>query len=283
MNKRIAHNIFEGINPVLNEKLLHEGWHEFHNLYLGDILKLLRADLTLKGYSISLEESVQVYRMGYNPVIYRADALISRPPNPTLTSGAETQKIPTVATEVMPISEALIPQEYPDIMAIVIRKRRHNKPITWIELLSPTNKLPNQAFYDYQLKREDIIKSRVCYIELDFIHNQLPTYRNMMRYVDGGYPFHASLITPRPDVQDGIATMYHFGVADKIPTIPIPLEGDDTHIFDFNMAYQKTFIESSYGLELDYHDLDLSTYLERDRQYILKRIASALGDDVSPT
>ncbi|HRF93926.1 MAG TPA: DUF4058 family protein, partial [Aggregatilineales bacterium] len=220
---------------------------------------------------------------GDSPIIYRPDALISKPPHSLPIDNVKTQGIPTVATEIVSISDVLTPQEYPDILAVVIRKRGQNKPLTRIELLSPTNKSPNTAFFDYQSKREDIIKSQICYIELDFIHTQPPTYRKVIRYADGGYPFHASLIIPRPDVQEGTATMYHFGVADKIPTIPIPLEGDDTHIFDFNMAYQKTFVESSYGLELDYTNTNLTSYLNRDRDYILKRIASALADDTSST
>jgi hypothetical protein len=54
------------------------------------------------------------------------------------------------------------------------------------------------------------------------------------------------------------------------------LDGDDIHLLNLNAVYQKAFIDSLYGLELDYENLDLSTYLEHDRQYILKRVAEAL-------
>jgi len=286
MNKRIAHNIFEGINPVLNEKFLQIwDWQDFHNAHLVDIRNLLKSVLLERGYVINLEESVQVYKLGDTPTLYRSDVLISKSSRPSLSEKAQSQSeaIPTVATQILPIRQMNIPEESPSIMAIVIRKRRENKPITWIEMLSPSNKLPSQTFYDYQFKRKQLIDAGVCFIELDFIHTQPPTFYHVEAYTDGGYPYHLSVSVPRPTIQEGTITMYHFGVADKIPTIDIPLEGDDTHIFDFNAAYQKTFVESSYGLELDYHDLDLSTYLERDRQYILKRIASALDDESSTT
>lgn len=266
-------NIFEGINPILNEKLLRENWQELHNLYLADMLKLLRADLTHKGYTVGLEESVQVYRMGDDPIAYRPDILISRlshPPTPSI----QPQNRQIYATEVLPITDMLISEEVPNIMAVVIRKRGQNKPITWIELLSPTNKLPNHVFYDYQFKRDDIVKSGICYIELDFIHTQPPTSQKITQYQQGGFPFHGIVMIPRPTIQEGHILLYHFGIADKIPTITIPLDGEDTHLFDFNMVYQKIFLEASYGLTIDYADLSLKTYSDSDREYIRQRISS---------
>ncbi|MCU0480290.1 MAG: DUF4058 family protein, partial [Anaerolineae bacterium] len=130
-------NIFEGINPILNEKLLRENWQEFHNLYLADMLKLLRADLTHKGYAVGLEESVQVYRIGDDPIAYRPDILISRLSSPPTPSN-QPQNRQIHETEVLPITDMLISEEVPNMMAVVIRKRGQNKPITWIELLSPT-------------------------------------------------------------------------------------------------------------------------------------------------
>ncbi|MCU0481062.1 MAG: DUF4058 family protein [Anaerolineae bacterium] len=79
---------------------------------------------------------------------------------------------------------------------------------------------------------------------------------------------------PRPTIQEGHIWLYHFGITDKIPTITIPLDGEDTHLFDFNRVYQKIFLEASYGLTIDYVDLSLNTYSDPDREYIHQRISS---------
>lgn len=282
MKKRIAHNIFEGINPVLNETFLHEGrWQDFHSTYLVRLRDSLKLALIEKGYRVGLEESIQVQRFSDKSDTYYPDLLIYQTPDAIPTSGINQTTSQAVMTETLPIPEAVNLQTNPDIVAIVIRKREDNKPITWIELLSPTNKLPHQAFYDYQIKREDIIHEGICFVEFDFIHNQRPTYPKITSYRQGGHAFHMSVIMPRPDVYQGKITFYHFGVMDKIPNMIIPLDGEEAYEVDLNVLYHKVFIEAVYGLELDYDNLDLSTYLERDRQYILKRVADALQVDES--
>lgn len=284
MQKRIAHNIFEGINPILNEKFLHEGrWQDFHSTYLVHLRNNLKLALIEKGYRVGLEESIQVQRFSDKSDTYYPDLLIYQTPDVMPTSGINPISSLAVTTETLPIPEAVNLQTNPDIVAIVIRKREDNKPITWIELLPPTNKLPHQTFYDYQIKREDIIHEGICFIEFGFIHNQRPTYPKIISYRQGGHAFHMSVIMPRPDVYQGKITFYHFGVMDKIPNMIIPLDGEEVYEVDLNALYHKVFIEAVYGLELDYDNLDLSTYLERDRQYILKRVADALGADESPT
>ncbi|PJF30154.1 MAG: hypothetical protein CUN52_04725 [Phototrophicales bacterium] len=277
MNKRITQNIFEGINPVLNEILLQEGrWQDFHSTFLVHLRDNLKASLIDKGYRVGLEESIQVQRLFDKPNTYYSDLLISQSPDVAAIGQAIISAPQSVATQTLPIPEAINLQTNLDIVALVIRRREDNKPITWIELLSPTNKLPNQAFYDYQIKREYVIHADTCFIEFDFIHTQPPMYPKLNAYKHGGHPFHMSLIIPRPDVYRGTITLYHFGIADHIPNITIPLDGDDIHLLNLNAVYQKAFIDSLYGLELDYENLDLSTYLEHDRQYIIKRVAEAL-------
>ncbi|MDX2078675.1 MAG: DUF4058 family protein [bacterium] len=283
MNKRIAHNIFEGINPVLNEKLLYEGrWQDFHNSYLVHLRDALKRALITKGYHIGLEESVQIQRLGDDNKSYRPDLIISQRYLSAHTS-ATTLTAPATQTFLF---EEVFDEADTEMTAIVIRKRDDAQPVTWIELLSPTNKSPYRNFAEYLSKRTGVYTAGVSFIELDFIHTQPPALSRIADYSSqavNASPFYIGVFEPRPSVKKGQIFVYNFGVADKIPTIPIPLAGEETYIFDFNAPYQKMFDDALYGLEIDYTTDSYHHYHLADRDYILKRIASALADDASST
>ena len=285
MQKRIAHNIFEGINPVLNEKLLYQGqWHGFHNLYLAELFKALRIELMTKGYTVHLEETVQIQRFGEKSQLYRPDLLINRLyPTPLTASLPQTQL--TIEPTIFLYED--LEEADTDMTAIVIRKNGDDdKPVTWIELLSPTNKAPYGHFSDYQSKRTHIYTMGICFIELDFIHTQPPALSLLPNYSaqdPNASPFHINVFEPHLQGKNERILNYSFGVADKIPTIPVPLEDEDRLIFDFNKPYQKMFEEALYGWDIDYVTDTYHHYQPSDRNYILKRVADALGAEESPT
>jgi hypothetical protein len=283
MNKRIAHNIFEGINPVLNEKLLYEGlWQDFHNSYLVHLRDALKRALITKGYHIGLEESVQIQRLGDDNKSYRPDIMISQR-YPSAHVPVATLSAPTTQTFLF---EDVFDEADTNMTAIVIRKRDDAQPVTWIELLSPTNKSPYRHFAEYLSKRTGVYTAGVSFVEVDFIHTQPPAFSRLADYSSqavNASPFYIGVFEPRPSVKKGQISIYNFGVADKIPTIPIPLADEETYIFDFNVPYQKMFDDALYGLDIDYTADSIQHYHPADRDYILKRIASALGDDVLPT
>lgn len=274
--RRIPHNIFVGINPILNEKLLYEGrWHGFHNLYLAELFKALRIELIPKGYDVRLEETVQIQRLGEKSQLYRPDLLINRLYSTSLPPSSQ----PRVTREPTIFLYEDLEETDTDMTAIVVRKNSDDKPITWIELLSPTNKAPYGHFSDYQSNRAHIYTSGICFIELDFIHTQppsLPLLPNYSAQDPRALPFHINVFEPHMNGKNERILNYSFGVADKIPTIPIPLDTNDWLIFDFNQPYQKMFDEALYGFDIDYTTDTYRHYQPTDRQYILKRVAEAL-------
>ncbi len=280
MQKRIAHNIFEGINPVLNEKLLYQAqWHGFHNLYLAELFKALRIELMTTSYTVHLEETVQIQRLGEKSQLYRPDLLINR-----LYSSPSSLPQTQLTIEPTIFLYEDLEEADTDMTAIVIRKNGDDKPITWIELLSPTNKAPYGHFSDYQSKRTQVYTMGTCFIELDFIHTQPPALSLLPNYSaqdPNALPFHINVFEPRLHGKHERILNYSFGVADKIPTIPIPLADEERLIFDFNKPYQKMFDEAFLGLDIDYTIDTDHHYQPPDRQYIRKRVADALQSDES--
>ena len=72
---------------------------------------------------------------------------------------------------------------------------------------------------------------------------------------------------------------HHFDVDTPIPQVTIPLRAGDSLTFDFGAAYDKTFEEALYGLELvDYSQLPLNfdRYSPDDQLRILRRMLAVL-------
>lgn len=70
-----------------------------------------------------------------------------------------------------------------------------------------------------------------------------------------------------------------FDVDQAIPTLTIPLNGDDALAFNLDQPYQKTYTETLYGLELvDYRHLPhhFDRYSPADQARIANRMVAVL-------
>ena len=71
-----------------------------------------------------------------------------------------------------------------------------------------------------------------------------------------------------------------FDVDQAIPTLTIPLNGDDALAFNLDQPYQKTYTETLYGLELvDYRHLPhhFDRYSTPDQARIANRMVAVLN------
>ncbi|MCU0480293.1 MAG: DUF4058 family protein [Anaerolineae bacterium] len=275
MNDSKYQNSFVGINPVLHEILLtQDRWQEFHHVFLTECLMVLRQKLADTPYTVSLEQSVKIQPLYDNATRYRPDLLIktekdkiySRPPSPNS---------PTATLAIVDIMDLDDPD--PELLSLVIRKHEDDAPVAWIELLSPSNKLPFDGYYQYRTKRQVIVGAGIVFIELDFIHNQSPTFR-YLDYSKGertAYPFHLGVLIPNPGAEAGVAHVAHFHVMEKIPKLLIPLLGDDKVEINLDDVYQDIFVRGAYTKEISRNMSALATYHPDDREKILAHLQSS--------
>ncbi|MCB0062131.1 MAG: DUF4058 family protein [Caldilineaceae bacterium] len=254
-----AKNQYYGINAHLHSDWQRfGGWHGFHGNHISDLLRAMRAQLLPMGYTADLANSLQIRRLD--------DAV------------PETLQEP-------PLSE----REFTAIAVYQVahRGRDQGTPVAWIELLSPSNKGGSQDAAIYREKRSQLIHSGLVFVELDYLHESgstlgcLGSYRIRQRQAAdaNAHPYRIAVIDPRPTFDEGKAYIAEFDVDEPIPTLTIPLNGEDRLLFDFDAPYQKSYTETLYGLELvDYRQLPLhfDRYSPADQARIANRMVAVL-------
>jgi hypothetical protein len=107
---------------------------------------------------------------------------------------------------------------------LTIRSREGREIVTVIELLSPWNKAPREGAGEYLSKRLEVLRSSANLVEIDLLRGgrRLPTEEPL-----GPFDYHAFVSRPdrRPEVD-----VYSWRLADRLPTIPIPLAGSDPDV-----------------------------------------------------
>jgi hypothetical protein len=258
-------NQYRGINAHLHSRWQNAGgWNNFHNRHIGDIAGLLRLKLIPMGYTATIEESLQIRRVGDPSAYPRADILIQDSQRYALAPQTSIAPTLTVAEMLEDIEE-----EKPFRAIAIYTGDDTQTPVTWLELLSPTNKGSGWDAQAYAAKRHTLLESGLVFIEVDYLHETPPTFSRLLSYADpverenGAHAYRIVVLDPRPDMRHGPAQTYEFAVDDQIPIVDIPLNAEDRLMFDFGAAYRKTYEEMGYGLEL----VDYAEYPARFDSY----------------
>ncbi len=243
-------NPYRGINAHLHSYLQQQGnWKVFHNKHIADLAEALDAQLPA-GYEVGLTDALQIveihpdtgerFRKSPEP-----DVTIYQTGSTSLAAGAAAVAIPTL---ILTAEETI--QYDPELFftAVVIYQlvgeSSNMKPVTRLELLSPTNKASGGGYFQYIEKRRATIEQGTPLIELDYLHetptpiHHVPSYPAFGR---GAYPYLIAVTDPRPTPDIGQTRVFGFNVDAPLPVIKIPLDGDETLAFDFNAVYQRTF------------------------------------------
>jgi hypothetical protein len=286
---RSIQNQYRGINAHLHSVWQATStWHHFHNVYIAALMQAFNAQLRHLQYVAEIEDALQIRRDDNTQAIYRPDvSLYDVDPARTFQHGLAPEQV-AAGTTVLALPDMLA-DPYPDdkpYRALAIRALNpetglSGELVAWLELLSPSNKGTHQHARDYQRKRLDILESGVVFIELDFLHEYLPTFERIVPYqphVPHAHPYRVLIIDPRPHIDSGVVYMHEFDVDTPLPTMIIPLNGSDRLTFDFDVVYQATFSASFYGDKVDYALLPMhfETYTESDQARILTRLVAVL-------
>jgi hypothetical protein len=286
---RSVKNQYRGINAHLHSLFQSRNlWSDFHVRHIPYLANALQRDLVSMGYVTTVETSLQIRRLESPPKRPRADILISDPfyrgqsPSTKLSNSPDFLIVELMEDE--DVSDT--PLRAVSIAPFDEESMERGEPVAWIELLSPSNKGDSQDAIAYREKRMDLLLSGMVYIEIDYLHETPPTFSTIARYYPPGtgsrvkdpQPYRIVVANPRPSYDEGRAKVEGFDVDTPIPTVTIPLQGDEALAFDFNAPYQKTFEESFYGLQIDYSELprNFDRYLPYDQHKIALRMLSVM-------
>jgi Protein of unknown function (DUF4058) len=269
---RSVKNQYPGVNAHMHSFWQgRDKWNWFHNVYIGQLLLSLRAILIPMGYMAQIEDSLQIRRRDDKLTRPQADILIrDREPEHRSQRSESSSAVQTLTLDELEEEEE--DREHP-YSAIVVYPRSGemlpDKAITWIELLSPTNKVGADR-REYRRKRTDLLQAGLAFVEIDYLHETPPTFWKLPDYTMGeadSHPYRIIVIDPRPEYHEGRASIYQFDVDQPIPTVAIPLSGDDQIQFNFDADYQRTFEAALYGEEVDYRELPMTfEHYSRDDQ-----------------
>lgn len=274
---RTQRNLYRGVNAHLHSHFQAMGsWRGFHTSHLTHVLVALKSQVLPMGYTVDAEVSLQIRRHDGFLQSPRADLAIFD----TVPERAKSNQRPTEAARTqgqvatLPALLDLPMSVEKPYRAIVIKPLGEPDTIvTWLELLSPSNKVYPPDAADYRQKRLQILDAGIPFVELDYLHETPALF-----VVPTESAYRIAVFEPRPTLLDGVGHVVSFGVDEPIPMMTIPLSADDTLSFDFNAPYQRTYSELLYGLELvDYAQLpaNFETYNEADRARILSIMLAA--------
>lgn len=156
-------------------------------------------------------------------------------------------------------------------------------PVTWIELLSPTNKPGGTGALQFREKRTATLHSGLVLVEMDYLHQTLSPISRLPSYPDGepgAFPYTIVVTDPRPTLKLGKMDIYGFAVDEALPIINIPLADDDRFALDFDAAYQKTFASlAAYSQRVDYASEPerFDSYSADDQAHIRARMEAVIN------
>jgi len=292
MSVRSLTNQYLGVNAHLHSLWQKSGgWDSFHNSHITHLTSALKGKLLPMGYTAESQQSLQIRRLG-EPVgkpesdvtLYDAHFSERRRSSPPALQVQPAFPIPAM----MSLEEEIAPYAAIGLYEFVPGQSDRGEPVAWIELLSPSNKPGGQDAAYYRNKRYKILRTGVVFVELDYLHESASTFDGIARYPANGeshqpehtaHPYRIMVVDPRPALLEGLVYPAAFDVDTRIPTVKIPLNGDDVLDFDFNAPYQRTYEELFYGIELvDYSQLpaNFSHYSPDDQTRILARMLAVL-------
>lgn len=290
-------NQYLGINAHLHSHFLHsetEGWEEFHSSHITDLTRAMNTHLPEMGYIARQERSLQIRHFDEttSPI---SDVLISDVSYTGKPAGVRTFAAPQAQVALHVPASTLLerePVETKRPSAIKIYELQEEtgggqreKPVAWIELLSPSNK-SGSGYASYIAKRETLLANWLVFVEIDYLHGISTTLETIADYRPPGrdqkpretaHPYHLWLIDPRlPADEPQSAAIAAFDVDQPIPSLSIPLNRGDYLPFDFNAVYHQTFrAQPAFGMAVNYTAAPEAVgrdYNERDQLAIAARM-----------
>lgn len=276
----LRENQYRGVNAHLHSALQANGqWPTLHTPLITLLGRALNRQLPT-GYLVKMEQSLQIRE--FNP--HTGERIQHRKPDLTIyrEKGAPSVISPpasaTLPTLTLPLTE-LLAAEFYETAAVIYETQPDDvfgRPVTRIEVLSPTNKIGN-GYDEYLIKREAGLQGRVALVEIDLLHETPPILRELPRYPQhpDAHAYSIAVSEPYPSFYQGSTRIYGFDVETPLPRVAIPLGKQNTIVVDFDAVYQETYASfTAYSLYADYAQLPahIERYSEADQARIRARM-----------
>ncbi len=278
-------NHYNGINAHLNSLLQTPGtpqkpslWASFHSKHITHLTDFLNRQLPQRYLALE-EQSLQIRSADDSQEA-------GRRPRPDITVFQRgTTKGLTEVDGIQPTWQA----ELVDVLskdelyrAVVIYEQDDTdlgKVVTRIELLSPSNKPGGTNHIAYHLKRIETLQAATPLVELDYLHETPSVLGGLPAYPGDphSHPYTVAVTDPRPRWEEGNVKAYSFYVDEPLPTVPIPLGGEERLHFDFDAAYQYTFEVGRWQRIRTYNMTTLPARFETYSAADQERIRAVMG------
>jgi hypothetical protein len=289
MSVRSLINQYRGVNAHLHSSFqVQGGWDSFHANYIADLGEFINDHLP-PGYIVDIERSLQIREFhpdtGERLIQRRRPDVTIYQTDPARLPVIEVLPGGAVATLTQPVSETLTLTDEMFYAGLVIYEQQDDqsfgRPVTRIEVLSPSNKPPGDGFLQYIQKRYGALKSGLRLVEIDYLHETESPIKGIPRYPDqiDSFPYSITVSDPIPSLDEGRSETHEFAVDQPIPAIAIPLAGDERLSIDFGAVYNRTFRKlRAYSYLVDYERLPhrFERYSPADQERIKRRIDSVL-------
>ncbi len=258
------------------------GWEPFHPRHINDLQAELDTVLPPNYYAVS-EKSLQISEAAF-------DASRTTKPDVSIFRDRSTTRSPTATAATTPTATLplLLEDEDDYLSSVVIYEvdvgRVPGRPVTRIEVLSPSNKPPAADYRHYQALRLYTLRSGMALVEIDYLHKSRPVLPMLPSYRDrdpDAFPYMVIVSTPHPTPEEGYADYYGFGVLDPLPTVTIPLAEQDTVAVNLGLVYNASFEKVRlFSRVVDYSQdpVDFDSYTEADRAKIRALLTGIRGE-----
>jgi hypothetical protein len=266
--KNPVENPFKGVNPIVHTlfqiqgvKLKHKA---FQAMYITHLSDMLNQQLMESHYFAMPEDSVSVTgRDVYPDVVVEGDESELEFSSVGVSSPDLVIEIPRIAVNVL----------------ITQKQGNTVRPVTAIELLSPTNLDRTSRIDEFNAKHQQLLAHGLNVVTIHLLHMFLPTLEDIPRYPDNpdSAPYHLTVTRPQDVSEYGNyqTQVYRFGLDMPIPTIALPLIGEEKIAVNFDQPYQETYVKGRFNHQIDYAALSpnlLSKFREADRHYLEQRL-----------
>jgi uncharacterized protein DUF4058 len=234
---------FPGMDPFIEG----QEWEDFHTRFITAL-----ADSLLPGvrprYVVRVERRVYLEHVPEGPAGFiNPDVMVlERPeaPSPPAEGAGGTATLVAVTPVVLSVP---MPERRREAY-LTVRERESMEVITVIEVLSPSNKRSgSDGRQEYLSKREAVLLSGTHLVELDLLRGgkRLPTNEPLP---PGDYYAIVSRAARRPRVD-----VYAWPLRHPLPTIPVPLTGNDPAVpLDLQAVFNTVYDRAGYDYSLDY-------------------------------
>ncbi|HEX6984817.1 MAG TPA: DUF4058 family protein [Planctomycetaceae bacterium] len=247
---------FPGMDPFIQGQI----WLDFHNSFCIGLRNALAPKL-LPRYVIQVDERL-VLETDAEPAVYFPDVAVKESsPTPLGTAG---EPVGGIALEPVVLTRKRFEPAREVVLQVLDRNSR--RVITVIELLSPWNKAP-RGYEEYLLKRDDLLDAGINLLEIDLVRGgrRLPTVELLPR------GDHFAFVSRGEE--PGKVSVYAWRLRDPLPTLPVPLRIDDSHVtVALQPVFDRVYDESGYAHLLVYDVEPEPPLSESDAAWVAERL-----------